>query len=201
MKKGRLTAHVAVLVACMGVTGLGLAQARKVFSPQVPALVYSVESMLARASGQCVEAGAAASQSATTSPATLRACTGAQSQQSWRWMGVGKNKQGRWDTFVFQNKASLQCLGVDQRSGKSGAGMVMLTCDFADASQMWMRTVNVSYGDGRASAPPTQWINIHSGLCLTASKAAGKTSALLQSPCTSSYARVQQEFSVRGLQK
>lgn len=200
MKRTRRSHTMAVML--MGMASAGIAQAQALKIPPAPPkpVVFRDRLMVNLGSGECVvpdigtptppsrkrdryRNGPTPPASSAAAKPGLLACSFEQPQnQLWQWVGVGQDKQsGVWDTFVIQSASQRACLGVENRSTQEGAALAPVNCNFADPSQMWIRLSNSS--DFSRPAPPTAWINVNSGKCITAWKGPDKQTTLRQFTC------------------
>ena len=89
-----------------------------------------------------------------------------QPNKQWRWIGVGKDGEGDWDTFAFQNVATNTCIAVENNSMADGARLVQATCDYTNPGQLWIRATKI--GPSKPATYRTKWINVNSGKCMDA---------------------------------
>lgn len=198
MKRTRRSDTMTVFLLGLTMAGIAQAQALRVPPPQKP-IIYRDRLMINTGSGECVVAdinepatipGTERYRRLPKRPVTalpprpgLTACSFELPQsQLWQWVGVGQDKgSGTWDTFVMHNVSKRACLGVENRSTQEGAALVPVSCNFADPGQMWIRLANSS--DTSRPAPPTAWVNVNSGKCMTAWKGPDRKTTLRQYAC------------------
>lgn len=200
MKRTRRSHTTMIMMIGMATAGIAQAQAIRVPPPPAKPIVFRDRLMINLGSDECMvpDVGTPTPPSrkkdpyltwpkppAPTGPAKtgLLTCSFEQPQnQLWHWVGVGQDMpSGIWDTFVIQSASQRTCLGVENRSTHEGAPLAPVKCDFSDPSQMWIRLTNTS--DHSRPPPPTAWININSGLCITAWKGPDKQTTLRQFTC------------------
>lgn len=165
-------------------------------SAETPTHVYTVNSMVNDGANKCLDFYAGIP---TSNPdekvLQLWACQGVYQQNwVWHWIGVGKDAEGDWDTFAFQNAATLTCVSVEHDSLDDGARLVQAPCDYTNPSQLWIRATKI--GPGKPAAYRTKWINVRSGKCMDAWN---KNNGVQLQQYTCQFTRYwwQQEFFVR----
>jgi hypothetical protein len=70
-------------------------------------------------------------------PLVLRDCTSPVSGDQ-QWTFVALNFGGAGNIWVLRNPPSLECAGLANGSGATGTPLVMQTCTFLSANQLWL---------------------------------------------------------------
>lgn len=135
---------------------------------ETPTHVYTLNAMVNDGAKKCLDFYSGIPTGAQNENALqIWSCQGYyQMNWVWHWIGVGKDGEGDWDTFAFQNAATGTCIAVQNKSLEDGALLVQAPCNYADPSQLWIRATKI--GPDRPAVHRTKWINVNSGKCMDA---------------------------------